>query len=95
MMHDLRAAKILSYRRNIHRYSQLLAMELTELEREYLQKRIADEQAELKHWTLHPVQDPSEDASNVIAAQAVSNNQDGQSQYRDGTHVVEFRAVER
>jgi hypothetical protein len=78
-MHDLRAAKILSYRRNIQRYSQLLATELTELEREYLQKQIADEQAELKRWTLRSVQNPSEDASNVIVAQAVSNNQDGQS----------------
>ena len=47
---DLRAAKILSHRRNIQRYSQLLAMDITELERECLHKRIVDEQTELEHW---------------------------------------------
>jgi hypothetical protein len=47
---DLRAAKILSHRRNIKRYSQLLAMDITEFERERLHKRIVEEQTELKHW---------------------------------------------
>ena len=45
-MTDLRSAKILGHRRNIQRYASLLATELTELEREYLHKRIAEEQAE-------------------------------------------------
>jgi hypothetical protein len=49
---DLRAAKILSHRRNIQRYSQLLAMDIRELEREYLHKRIVEEQTELEHWEL-------------------------------------------
>jgi hypothetical protein len=31
-------------------YSQLLATELTELERKYLHKRIAEEHAELARW---------------------------------------------
>jgi hypothetical protein len=56
-MHDLRAAKILSHERNIQRYCRLLATELTELERRYLQS--------------------ADDTSNVIAAQALSNKQDG------------------
>ena len=74
---DLRAAKILSHERNLQRYCRLLATELTELERRYLHKRIAEERAELERW---PEQDQSEDdTSNIIAAQALSNNQDGKS----------------
>ena len=49
-MRDLRTAKILSRERNIQRYSRLLATELTELERQYLHKRIAEEHAELERW---------------------------------------------
>ena len=47
---DLRAAKILSHRRNIDRYSQLLAMDITELERKCLHRRIVEEQIELERW---------------------------------------------
>ena len=75
-MRDLRAAKILSHERNIQRYSRLLATEITELERQYLHKQIAEERAELERWSR---QDQSEDASNIIAAQASSNKYDGQS----------------
>ena len=45
-MIDFRTAKILGHRRNIQRYARLLAGELTELERQYLHKRIAEEHAE-------------------------------------------------
>lgn len=64
---DLRAAKILSHRRNIQRHSQLLAMDITELEREYLHKRIVEEQTELEHWetTAEEAHEPPA----VIAAQ--------------------------
>ena len=76
-MPDLRAAKILSHERNIQRYCRLLTTELTEVERKYLHKRIAEERAELERWSM---QDRSEDgASNVIAAQALSNKEDGKS----------------
>ena len=74
-MRDLRAAKILSYERNIQRYCRLLATELTELERQYMHNAIAEERAELERWSIP---DQSENASN-IAAQALSNKQDGQS----------------
>jgi hypothetical protein len=47
-MIDFRAAKLLGHRRNIERYCRLLATELTELERQYLHKRIAEEQAQLE-----------------------------------------------
>ena len=74
-MRDLRAAKILGHQRNIQRCCRLLATELTELERQYLHKRIAEERTELERWSR---QDQSEDASNVIAARA-SDKHDGQS----------------
>jgi hypothetical protein len=64
-MRDLRAAKILGHERNIQRYCRLLTEEITELERQYLHKQIAEERAELERWSR---QDQSEDASNVIAA---------------------------
>jgi hypothetical protein len=65
-MRHLRTAKILSHERNIQRYCRLLATELTELERRYLHKRIAEERAELERWSR---QDQSaDDTSSVIAA---------------------------
>jgi 5-bromo-4-chloroindolyl phosphate hydrolysis protein len=36
------------HRRNIERYCRLLATELTDLERQYLHKRIAEEHAQLE-----------------------------------------------
>ena len=47
-MIDFRAAKLLGHRRNIERYCRLLATELTDLERQYLHKRIAEEHAQLE-----------------------------------------------
>ena len=55
-MNDLRTAKIRSHRRNIQRYSRLLATSLSDLERQYLHTRIADEQAELERWELQSSQ---------------------------------------
>ena len=55
-MNDLRTAKIKSHRRNIQRYSRLLATNLTDLERQYLHKCIAEEQVELKRWTFQSPQ---------------------------------------
>jgi hypothetical protein len=67
MMTDFRTAKILSHGRNIQRYARLLATELTELERQYLHKRIAEEQTELERLQASP---PGQ-AEPVIAAEAV------------------------
>ncbi len=41
-------ARVLGHWRNIERYCRLLATELTDLEREYLHKRIAEEHAQLE-----------------------------------------------
>jgi hypothetical protein len=53
-MIDFGTAKILSHRRNIQRCVTLLATELTELERQYLHKRIAEERAELERLQGRP-----------------------------------------
>jgi hypothetical protein len=45
---DFHAAQVLGHRQNIERYCRLLATNLTELERQYLHKRIAEEHAELE-----------------------------------------------
>jgi len=66
-MRDLRTAKIMSHQNNIRRYSRLLATDLTELEREYLHKRIAEEQAELERWAMS-VQDQSDDVARAGCA---------------------------
>ena len=68
-MTDLRTAKIKSHQRNIQRYERLLATSLSDLERQYLHKRIADEQAELERWTLSPHPQREEEPSGVVAAQ--------------------------
>jgi hypothetical protein len=47
MMIDLKAANMNHHRSNIRRYCRLLATQLTDLERQYLHRRIAEEQAEL------------------------------------------------
>ncbi len=48
MMIDFNTAQVRGHRRNIERYCRLLATELTDLERQYLHKRIAEEYAQLK-----------------------------------------------
>ena len=52
MKTDYLNAKILSHRANLQRYARLLATQLTELEREYLHKRIAEEHAEVTRMEL-------------------------------------------
>ena len=47
MKTDYLNAKILSHRANLQRYATPLATQLTELEREYLHKRIEEERAEV------------------------------------------------
>jgi hypothetical protein len=52
MKTDYLNAKILSHRGNLQRYATLLATRLTELERDYLHKRIAEERAEVARLEL-------------------------------------------
>ena len=52
MKTDYINAKMLSHRANLQRYSRLLATQLTELERVYLHKRIAEERTEVSRLEL-------------------------------------------
>jgi hypothetical protein len=45
---DYQTARMRTHRRNIQRYGRLLTTSLTDLERQYLHRRIAEEQAELE-----------------------------------------------
>jgi hypothetical protein len=47
-MIDFKTAQVGRHRQNIARYCRLLATELTDLERQYLHKRIAEEYAQLE-----------------------------------------------
>ena len=47
-MIDFNTAQLRRHRQNIERYCRLLATELTDLERQYLHKRIAEEYAQLE-----------------------------------------------
>ena len=47
-MIDFKTAQVRRHQQNIKRYCRLLATELTDLERQYLHKRIAEEYAQLK-----------------------------------------------
>ncbi len=47
-MTDLTAIQITAHQRNIDRYRALLRSELTAVERDFIQRRIAEEEAELR-----------------------------------------------
>ena len=51
-MIDFRVAQVRTHRRNIRRYSRLLATELTDSERQYVHKRLAEEYAQLERLEL-------------------------------------------
>ena len=59
-MIDFYTAKMRSHRRNIKCYCRLLATELTDLERQYLHKRIAEEYAQLERLEKDKYEQPAE-----------------------------------
>ena len=58
MTMDMRVKKILGHQRDIQRYCRLLATDLTDLERQYLHKRIAEEHAALDRLSMQMNQPP-------------------------------------
>lgn len=48
MAPDVRNALIYAHQKNINRYSGLLAMDLTEQEREYIHRRISEQRLEIE-----------------------------------------------
>jgi 5-bromo-4-chloroindolyl phosphate hydrolysis protein len=76
------SARIQAHKANIDRYCRLLATELTDYERQYIHKRIAEEHALLSRLEAAVAQlDAPEkaDADTVIAAQAMAKNHSGYS----------------
>jgi hypothetical protein len=49
MMIDERLARMRTHRNNIQRYRHLLQTRLTELEREFIERRLAEEQSKLEN----------------------------------------------
>jgi hypothetical protein len=45
MMLDEKLARLRTYRNNIHRYRQLLRTKLTDLERQFIERRLREEQS--------------------------------------------------
>ena len=64
-MTDQHAARIRAHRQNIQRYCRLLTGHLTDVERQFVHKRIAEERLELERLELS-----SQDALVIIAARA-------------------------
>jgi hypothetical protein len=65
-MIDFKTTQIRRHQQNIKRYCRLLATELTDLERQYLHKRIAEEYAQLKQLERAASQaNPSQDNERV------------------------------
>jgi hypothetical protein len=70
---DYRTARMRTHRRNIQRYGRLLATKLTDLERQYLHRRIAEEQAELEQLAQAEHSDKQHRGASVSSGQAVSD----------------------
>jgi hypothetical protein len=65
-MTDFHAAQVRGHRQNIKRYCRLLATELTDLERQYLHKRIAEEHAELARLENRPQKQETADLAEAL-----------------------------
>jgi hypothetical protein len=63
VMSDLASARLSTHRNNIARYRRLLETNLTEFEREYIARRLSEEQANLEAVVPMP-----HNASNIAAA---------------------------
>ena len=69
---DYATARMQSHRRNIRRYSRLLSTPLTDLERQYLHRRIAEEQAELER--LAQAGHSGQDRQRLAGRQSLTND---------------------
>ena len=75
-MIDFYTVQLRGHRRNIERYCRLLATEFTDLERQYLHKRIAEEYFQLKRLEKSREE---QQADVVMTAEAVGKRTDRQS----------------
>ena len=75
------SARIRAHKANIDRYCRLLATELTDYERQYIHRRITEENALLSRLEAVAPLDDSEkaDTETVIAAQVMAKDRSGYS----------------
>ena len=95
MKTDYLNAKILSHRANLQRYATLLATQLTELEREYLHKRIEEERAEVASLELERAAKAArllDDSKNASAAIDIAKQQEKTKQAAHLEKVKEYEA---
>jgi len=86
-MTDLDAIRLIAHRQNVARYRRLLRTPLTYDERRFIQRRLAQEQAEIEKLEALGVrapprshrQVPRAPASSMIAVQSLSGRKGGQS----------------
>ena len=77
-MIDFKTAQARRHRQNIERYCRLLATELTDLERQYLHKRIAEEYAQLKSLEKSRAGTESSPSLSTLATEATDQEADAE-----------------
>jgi hypothetical protein len=82
-MIDFNTARVRGHRRNIERYCRLLATELTDIERQYLHKRIAEEHAQLERLEKRQAGTPSL-STLVIGAATEATDQEADAERNGG-----------
>jgi hypothetical protein len=74
-MLNLASARSKTHRDNIARYRRLLETRLTDFERQYIQRRLLEEQSELESLASAVTIAPDISAGGPISAAAASNSQ--------------------
>jgi len=73
---DEATIRILVHRQNIHRYKFLLDTPLTDLERAFITRRIAEEEAEVRRLTAHRVKVAARARKNIAPLDAATESDD-------------------
>jgi hypothetical protein len=83
-MIDFKAAQVRRHQQNIERYCRLLATELTDLERQYLHKRIAEEYAQLKHLGKSQARTASRPSPSLLIGATEAADQEADAERNGG-----------
>jgi|SRR5580704_8290525 hypothetical protein len=73
---DEATIRILVHRQNIHRYKFLLHTPLTDFERAFINRRIAEEEAEVRHLTAHRLKPAGRAGKNNVPLEAATKADD-------------------
>jgi hypothetical protein len=89
----MHAALIHAHRANLRRYCALLATELTELEREYLHRRIAETRHELDRLKMGTIERPQTSVAETLAFNAAHVSGGARSSNVIDRSQLEFRSA--